>query len=110
MCIRDRSPSQLFIEALEDSIVFQVEKKHQLELYIKYPKFNQVFRVLTENALVTSQRRILQNISFSAEERYLDFVGRYSFLLSRISNVQIASFLGVTPEFLSTIRKKLSKS
>jgi len=66
--------------------------------------------VFTENALVSSQRRILQNISSTAEERYLDFLNRYPHFFNRISNVQIASYLGVTPEFLSLIRKKLTKS
>lgn len=101
-------PSKLFIEALEPSFVFQIKREDQLRLFVEYPKFNRIFRVFTENALVSSQKRILQNISSTAEERYLDFIDRYPFFFNRISNVQIASYLGVTPEFLSTIRKKLS--
>ena len=66
--------------------------------------------MLAENAMVALQRRVLQNISSTAEERYLDFLERYPQLFNRISNVQIASYLGVTPEFLSTIRKKLTKA
>lgn len=103
-------PSRLYIEALENSIVLQIKKDDQLKLFIEHPKFNRIFRVFTENALVSYQKRILQNISSTAEERYLDFVEQYPFFFNRISNVQIASFLGVTPEFLSTIRKKLSNS
>jgi len=103
-------PSKLYIEAIENSVVLQIKKQDQLDLFENYPKFNQIFRVFTENALVAFQRRVLQNISSTAEERYLDFVKRYPYFLNRISNVQIASFLGVTPEFLSTIRKKLVKS
>lgn len=103
-------PSNLYIEALEPSIVLQIKKEDQLRLFVEYPKFNRIFRVFTENALVSYQKRVLQNISSTAEERYLDFLNRYPFFLNRISNVQIASFLGVTPEFLSTIRKKLSQS
>jgi CRP-like cAMP-binding protein len=103
-------PSRLYIEALENSTIFQIKKEDQLKLFVEYPKFNWIFRVFTENALVSCQQRILQNISSTAEERYLDFVKRYPFFFNRISNVQIASFLGVTPEFLSTIRKKISKS
>jgi len=103
-------PSRLYIEALENSTVLQIKKEDQLKLFVEHPKFNRIFRVFTENALVSCQQRILQNISSTAEERYLDFVKRYPFFFNRISNVQIASFLGVTPEFLSTIRKKISKS
>lgn len=103
-------PSRLNIQALENAVVLQVKNTDQWELFTKHPKFNHIFRVFTENALVASQRRILQNISSTAEERYVDFSQRYPQLFNRISNVQIASFLGVTPEFLSTIRKKLVKS
>lgn len=102
--------SKLTIEALENSVILQIKKEDLLSLFVNYPKFNRIFRVLTENALVSAQRRILQNISSTAEERYLDFVRRYPGFFNRISNVQIASFLGVTPEFLSIIRKKLSES
>jgi len=103
-------PSKLNIEAMEDSVILQIKKEDLLKLYDEGPKFNRIFRVLAENAMVNLQRRTLLNISSTAEERYLDFVDRYSFLFNRISNVQIASYLGVTPEFLSTIRKKLTKS
>uniref|UniRef100_UPI0040481DF7 Crp/Fnr family transcriptional regulator n=1 Tax=Roseivirga sp. TaxID=1964215 RepID=UPI0040481DF7 len=103
-------PSKLYIEAIENSVILQINKEDQLKLFVEYPKFNRIFRVLTENALVSAQRRILQNISSSAEERYLDFMERHPHFFNRISNVQIASYLGVTPEFLSNIRKKLSQS
>lgn len=103
-------PSKLYIEALEHSHILQIKKEDQLRLFVEHPKFNRIFRVFTENALVSAQRRILQNISSTAEERYLDFMKRYPDFFNRISNVQIASFLGVTPEFLSTIRKKLANS
>ena len=103
-------PSKLYIEAIENSIILQIKKQDQLDLFVNHPKFNQIFRVFTENALVAYQRRVLQNISSTAEERYLDFMKRYPYFFNRISNVQIASFLGVTPEFLSTIRKKIAKS
>jgi len=103
-------PSKLYIEAIEKSVILQISKEDQLKLLVDHPKFNRIFRVITENALVSSQRRILQNISSTAEERYLDFMERYPHFFNRISNVQIASYLGVTPEFLSTIRKRLVTS
>ena len=103
-------PTTLYIEALENSVVLQINREDQLKMFVEYPKFNHIFRVLAENGMVGLQRRTLQNISSTAEERYLDFVERYPQFFNRISNVQIASYLGVTPEFLSTIRKKLVKS
>ena len=103
-------PSRLYIEALENSIVLQLKKEDQIKLFDNNPTFNRIFRVITEKALVSAQRRILQNISSTAEERYLDFLKRCPHFFNRISNVQIASYLGVTPEFLSTIRNKMAKS
>jgi CRP-like cAMP-binding protein len=103
-------PSKLNIEALENSTILQVRKDDQIRLYSEFPKFSRIFRVMSENEMVSLQRRILQNISCTAEERYLDFIERYPEFFNRISNVQIASFLGITPEFLSTIRKRLAKS
>ena len=100
-------PSKLYIEALEDSVVLQLKKEDQLNLF-EFPKFNRVFRVFIENAVVSYQRRILQNISSTAEERYIDFMERYPSIFNRISNVQIASYLGITPEFLSIVRKRIS--
>ncbi len=102
-------PSKLYVEAIENSTILQIGKQDQLKLFVNYPKFNRIFRVLAENAMVSAQRRILQDIGSTAEERYLDFVKRYPQFFNRISNVQIASYLGVTPEFLSTIRKKITK-
>ncbi|MCF8238912.1 MAG: Crp/Fnr family transcriptional regulator [Saprospiraceae bacterium] len=103
-------PSQLNIEALEDSVILQSRKEDQLKLFVDYPKFNRIFRMLAENAMVGLQQRTIQNISSTAEERYVDFLKRYPQFFNRISNVQIASYLGVTPEFLSAIRKKIAKS
>lgn len=103
-------PSKLYIEAIENSIILQIKKEDQLKLFVEYPKFNRIFRVLAENAIVGLQKRIIQNISSTAEERYLDFVNRHPQFFNRISNIQIASYLGVTPEFLSAIRKKIAKS
>jgi len=103
-------PSKLYIEAVENSIILQIKKEDQLKLFEDYPKFNRIFRVLAENAMVGLQKRTIQNISSTAEERYLDFLKRYPQFFNRISNVQIASYLGVTPEFLSAIRKKIAKS
>ena len=101
-------PSELYIEALEQSTILQIAKPDLLYLYSQYPKFDRNFRVLIENAFISLQKRVLQNISSTAEERYLDFLKNYPNLFNRISNVQIASYIGVTPEFLSKIRKSIA--
>ena len=101
-------PSELYIEALEQSTILQITKPDLIYLYIHYPNFDRIFRVLIENAFINLQKRVLQNISFTAEERYLDFLKKYPNLFNRISNVQIASYIGITPEFLSKIRKNIT--
>ena len=101
--------SNLYIEALEQSRIIQIEKPHLLQLFESNNTFNRTFRVLIENAYVDLQQRVLQNISSTAEERYLAFIDQYPHLFNRISNVQIASYLGITPEFLSKIRKDLQQ-
>lgn len=103
------TPSQLYIDALEPSVVLQIKKQDLLHLYSHYPKFDRYFRVLVENAFVKMQARVLQNISSTAEERYLSFLNNYPALSNRVSQVQIASYIGVTAEFLSKIRKNIAR-
>jgi CRP-like cAMP-binding protein len=102
-------PSQLFIEAIEQSTVLQIEKKDLLKIYGGSLRFNRNFRVIIENKFVELQNRVLQNISSTAEERYTLFVEQYPQLSNRLASTQIASYLGVTPEFLSKVRKSLSR-
>ena len=101
--------TSLYIDALEPTEIFQIEKPDLIEAFIKYPSFDRVFRVLIENAFVALQKRVLQNIGSTAEERYLTFVESYPQLVNRIPQTQIASYIGITPEFLSKIRKNLSQ-
>jgi CRP/FNR family transcriptional regulator, anaerobic regulatory protein len=101
-------PSDLEIEALEPVILLQIAKSDLIHLYTHHPQFDRIFRVQVEDAYVNLQKRLLQSISSTAEERYLDFLSSYPELSKRISNVQIASYIGVTPEFLSRIRKSLA--
>ncbi|WP_462250000.1 Crp/Fnr family transcriptional regulator [Ferruginibacter sp.] len=102
-------PSALNIDALEDTVVLQISHSNLITLYTEAPKFHRIFRVLVENSYVSLQKRLLQNISSTAEERYHSFLELYPHLVNRLSQTQIASYLGITPEFLSRLRNKLSK-
>jgi CRP-like cAMP-binding protein len=101
-------PSKLFIEAIEPSIILQIEQQDLYFLYLNIPKLNIIFKVITEHKFIELQNRVLQNISSTAQQRYLNFLEQYPNLSSRLPNTQIASYLGITPEFLSKIRKELS--
>ena len=103
-------PSALNIDALEDTVVLQITRDDLISLYKEAPKFDRIFRVLIENAFVRLQERLLQNISSTAEERYQSFLELYPHLINRLSQLQIAAFIGVTPEFLSRIRNTRSKA
>jgi CRP-like cAMP-binding protein len=99
-------PSALNIDALEDTVVLQISLEDLISLYKQSPIFDRIFRVLIENGYIHLQERLLQNISSTAEERYESFLSRFPHLINRISQVQIAAFLGVTPEFLSRLRNQ----
>src|SRR4051812_34169153 len=101
------TPSTLNIDALEDSELVCIEKSNLEKLYLEVPKFERFMRIAFQNAFVSQQRRILGSISQTAEERYLAFIQKYPALQQRIPQVQIASFLGITPETLSRVRKAI---
>jgi len=103
------SPSDVYIEAIEPSVVLQIKHSDLLSLYTKYHKFDRNFRIILERKYIELQNRTLQNISATADVRYQYFIGKHPNLASRLPNTQIASYLGITPEFLSKIRKEITK-
>jgi CRP-like cAMP-binding protein len=101
--------SDYYIDALEETELFQISKPDLERLYERVPKFERFFRLLLQNAFIALQKRINQNLSFSAEQRYIDFITRYPQMEQRIPQKQVAAYLGITPVFLSMLRKKLSR-
>jgi len=102
-----QKPAILFIEVLEDAEIVMLSKENQEFLYAEIPKLERFFRILTENSLVANQERLMDNLSLSAEERFEKFRIKYPSLLQKISQKQIASYIGVTPEFFSKMKSKL---
>ena len=101
-------PSQLFIEALEDSELLFISKKDKDFAYENLPKIEKLFRIMTQKTHVALQRRMIDSMSKTAEFRYVEFVEKYPQLIQRLSNIQVAAYLGITNVFLSNIRKKIS--
>ncbi len=99
-------PSKLSIEAVEASTILQISKGDLWYLYTHYPKFNRNFRVIIEDKYTELQNRLLQTFSATAHERYEQFLSQYPKLANRLPSTQIASYLGITPEFLSKIRSE----
>jgi CRP-like cAMP-binding protein len=104
-----QKPGILNIEAIADSEVLLLSRENQQLLYRKVPKFERFFRILVENSLVANQQRLIDNLSSTAEDRYLHFIDKYPTVPSCVPQHSIASYLGITPEFLSKIRARLAK-
>ena len=101
-------PSRLYIEAIEPTVILQIDKANLIYFFENHQIFSRIFRVIIENKFTELQNRVLQNISSTAEERYLTFLDQYPNLSNRLPNTQIASYIGITPEFLSVIRKNIA--
>jgi CRP-like cAMP-binding protein len=100
----------MFIVALEDSEVLQIDFKSEQELKKSNHKFETFFRSAAERTAAFHQRRIISALTRTAEERYNDFVATYPSVVQRLPQYVLASYLGMTTEFLSKIRnQKLKK-
>ena len=108
-CFINQLPAMLNIETINTSIILQLQKSDLEKLYSKIPKFEKFFRILMQNAYIREQLRIIESLSLSAEQRFDNFVTKYPLIASNVTQKQIASYLGITPEFLSAIRNKKSK-
>jgi CRP-like cAMP-binding protein len=96
-----QQPGKLYVDALEDSEVLWLWKADLDKLYLQVPKFERFFRILAENAVATYQNRLINYLSLPAIERYAGFCKQYPSLIQRLPQKQVASYIGVTPEFLS---------
>lgn len=105
----EKTPSKLLIETLEDSKLLILTPKTKEILLKKVAKFERIFRILIQRNLSTMQNRLIDTMTKSAQEKYLDFLLRYPNIPQRVAQHHIASYLGISPEFLSKVRAKLSK-
>lgn len=105
-----QQPSQLYIETLENSQLFILTPETKEQLLAQVPKFERVFRLLLQRNLSATQNRLIQTISKPAQDKYLEFLKKYPTLPQRVAQHYIASYLGISPEFLSKIRNRLAKN
>ncbi|MFD0998092.1 Crp/Fnr family transcriptional regulator [Ohtaekwangia kribbensis] len=104
----NEKPSNLYIEALEDSKVYIIKKEKKEYAYEHFPKIERLFRIMTQKTHVALQQRVINILGKTADERYLDFLQKYSHH-QHLSNSMIAAYLGISREFVSKIRRKLSQ-
>jgi len=108
-CFINERPAMMNVEAIEDSCVFQLSRESWEGLFREIPRFERFFRILMQNAYTREQLRVMENLSLPAEERYDNFLQKYPRIAGQVTQKQIASYLGITPEFLSMIRKNKSR-
>ena len=101
-------PSVYNIDALEDCELLLLTKPAEEEMMEKIPKFERFFRILLQNNLIHTQRRLVGSLSMSAEARYFDLIESCPTIPQRVPQHMMASFLGITPETLSRIRKNVA--
>lgn len=104
-CFLNNKPAMMYIEAIDLSSIYQLSKQNWEKLLHQVPKFEKFFRILMQNAYTREQIRIIENLSLTAEARYDSFLHKYPHIARMVTQKQIASYLGITPEFLSFIRK-----
>ncbi len=105
-----QSPSIYNIQAIENTTLLQIRYHAFQEMLKQIPKLERFFRIILENYLGSLQRRIILNKILDAEQRYLDFLKSYPKISEKVPNYLIASYLGITAEFLSRMRKKIKAS
>ncbi len=108
-CFVKEQPAMLNIVATEKTEILRISKTNLELLFAEVPKFERFFRILFQNAYIREQVRVLENLSLTAAERYENFLIKYPQTIQQVTQKQIASYLGITPEFLSSIRNKKAK-
>lgn len=102
------NPSNFNIEALEDCELLLITKPSMDILFEKVPKFERYFRILIQNNLIATQRRLMGTLSETAEEKYTNLMNNFPGCLQRVPQHMIASYLGITRETLSRIRGQMA--
>lgn len=100
-------PADYHIQCLENTKIIQFSPALKEELFTAIPQLERFFRKILERALVSSQNRIVRNFSMNARERYLYFSKHYPTIEQRIPQYMIASYLGITKEFLSKTKSQI---
>ncbi len=108
-CVLTKQPSEYFIACVEDCILTVANPDMEVTIFEKFPKFETLCRILSEELLAKSQLSLDQFKTFSPEERYVDLVENRPDLIQRVPQHQLASFIGITPQSLSRLRSRITE-
>ncbi len=106
----NQTPSIMYIETLEDCELLVLSRAAKDELLARVPKLERMFRLMIQRHLSVLQKRLFRTVSYTAMDKFEEFLRRYPSLPQRVPQHYIASYLGITPEFLSKLRKRQMKS
>jgi CRP-like cAMP-binding protein len=101
-----KTPSALSIQALEKTEILMIDKDELEKLFSSIPKLERLFRIITENMLIAIQRRSDIYLQMKSKDRYLHLINHFPSFFQRVPQYMIASYLEITPEYLSELRKK----
>ncbi|WP_299336313.1 Crp/Fnr family transcriptional regulator [uncultured Psychroserpens sp.] len=104
-----KEPSRYFIKATEDSELLGISRANYDLLFQQIPKFERFYRILYQRSLISYIRRANHGISLTAEERYIRFKKKYPKIVNRITQKDLAAYIGITPEFMSKIITKVNR-
>ncbi|MCF2506321.1 Crp/Fnr family transcriptional regulator [Dyadobacter sp. CY107] len=106
-CVTSKAPSQYYISCIEDSILNVSNPEMDVEVFDKFPKFESMCRVLSEELLAKHQINFDEFKTSSPEQRYLNLLQKRPDLIQRVPQHQLASYLGIKPESLSRLRARI---
>ena len=97
-------PASMFVIAIEDSVILQIDFESEQKLKASNPKFETFFRIMAERSFAGMQKRVISNLTKTAEERFTEFEEKYPKIANRVPQYTLASFLGMTTQYLSKLR------
>jgi CRP-like cAMP-binding protein len=106
-CVKNNAPSEYFISCVEDTILTVANPNMEVELFTKFPKFEKMCRVLSEELLAKEQINFDEFKTSSPEQRYLNLLQKRPDLIQRVPQHQLASYLGIKPQSLSRLRARI---
>ena len=106
----DQKVSSMYIEALEDCELLMLSRQSKEQLLAEVPKLERMFRLMIQRHLSVVQSRLFKTVTHSGMEKYLEFINRYPTIPQRVPQHYIASYLGMSPEFLSKLRTRHLKN